>query len=98
LSILISGTTFAQHGKIQGRILGPDKSVLAGITIKLEPHYSVTQTDDYGNFEFGNVPTGSYVLIASGVGYRANSSQVQVTNAGTIFLSLELDIAASTLK
>lgn len=98
LLLLISGNIFAQHGKIQGRILGPDKNALAGISIKLEPHGSATQTDDNGNFEFGGIPYGSYILIASGVGYQAKSSQVQVSNSKVIFLSLELDIATSTLK
>ena len=96
--LFVSGSLFAQHGKIQGRITGPDKTPLAGISIKLEPHGSATQTDDNGNFEFGSIPYGSYILIASGVGYQAKSSQVEIGNRMSKFLSLELNIATSTLK
>jgi iron complex outermembrane receptor protein len=98
LFTLIAGPTFAQHGKIRGHIVSKDKNVLPGISIRLEPRGSATQTDDNGNFEFGHVPSGNYILIASGVGYQAKSSEVVVSAGKLIFLSLELDRAASTLK
>jgi iron complex outermembrane receptor protein len=94
----IAIVTLAQNGKIRGTISGPDHTVLPGITISLEGLSRATQTDDNGEFFFNSVPAGKYSLIASGTGYQAKSSQVKVENNKTIFLSLELDIAAATLK
>lgn len=94
--VIISGRTLGQHGKIKGRIVGQENTALSGISIKLEPG-TLTQTDDNGNFEFSSLP-GNYIIIASGIGYKAKSSQVQVVQNKTIFLSLQLDIATSTLK
>src|SRR5688500_5024859 len=96
--MLISNALLAQQGKSQGNISRPDNKVLAGITISLEGRAKATQTDDNGNFLFNGIVPGSYVIIASGIGYQAKSSQVKVEDGKTTFLRLELDIATSTLK
>lgn len=96
--MLVSNALLAQQGKIQGNISGPDNKILAGITISLEGHGKATQTDDNGNFLFPGIASGNYVLIASGIGYQAKSSEVKVEENKTTFLRLELDIATSTLK
>ncbi|MFX1704890.1 TonB-dependent receptor [Chitinophaga sp. CC14] len=98
LLCVASNIIYAQHGKIQGNISGPDQKVLAGITISMEGWPKATQTDDDGNFFFTGMQPGNYVLIASGVGYKAKSSRITVENNKTIFLRLELDIATSTLR
>lgn len=93
-----SDSLYAQQGRIAGNISGPDQQILPGITISLEGHDKLTQTDDNGNFSFTGLAAGNYTLLARGVGYRAKSSQVKVEDHKTVFLRLELDKATSTLK
>lgn len=88
----------AQNGKIQGNISGPDRTLLSRITVSLEGSSMVTQTDEDGNFSFNNIADGNYVLVATGVGYKAKSSQVKIENGKSVFLRLELDIETATLK
>lgn len=98
LCSFVSFASFAQNGKIQGNISGPGNTLLSRITVSLEGISRLTQTDNEGNFSFNDITPGEYVLVATGVGYQAKSSRVRIEKSGSIFLTLELDIATATLR
>ncbi|MDE3182199.1 MAG: TonB-dependent receptor [Bacteroidota bacterium] len=106
LSILMifSTSTFAQSqtGSISGKITdGGDQKVIDAATVSL---YKVTDsslvkiniTDKAGNFEFQNISTGKYYLLATSIGHLSTFSPVidvrenQHLSIGTLKLNSEV--------
>lgn len=94
---LISPLVFSQSGSLTGVILDTGERPLAGINLSLESTQSRTVTSTDGSYEFRNVPAGTYTLIASGIGYQLQKTNVQILPSRTSALNLKLDLDNQTL-
>jgi hypothetical protein len=74
------------------------QQLLPGVTVALEGSSRGTATDEQGRFRLADVPTGSYNVRVSFVGYEPLlRSNVAVTSGNANILSLELSPAAQQL-
>ncbi len=66
LAILVSGETFAQTGRLLGRVLDQDGKPIPAVTIYVvnDNHAQATLSNAAGYFTFLTVPTGKYKLKA----------------------------------
>ncbi|TAF33294.1 MAG: TonB-dependent receptor [Cytophagales bacterium] len=71
---------------------------LPGVTIKIENTTKGTLTDESGQFKLTDVPTGSINLVASFVGYKAETKyNVVITSGNIVTLVFELQEEAQAL-
>ncbi|HET8962967.1 MAG TPA: carboxypeptidase-like regulatory domain-containing protein, partial [Chitinophagales bacterium] len=54
---------------IKGHVESNKKEIIPGVNIILQDSYDGTTTDIDGNFEFTTDETGTFILIASFIGY-----------------------------
>ena len=72
LTLAIPALTFAQYGKISGKIVDHEtKEPLVGATVLLEGTALGASTDLNGDYVILNVPAGTYNVKASYVGYHS---------------------------
>jgi hypothetical protein len=92
--------SFAQNtGEVQGKIVDrKTQEALIGVTITVEKTQIVTQTDIDGKFILSNIPTGSYNLKATYVGYEPLTKfNINVTSGNANILTFEMNDAATEL-
>jgi len=92
--------SFAQNtGEVQGRILDrKTQEALIGVTVSVEKTQIVTQTDIDGKFILSNIPTGSYNLKATYVGYEPLTKfNINITSGNANILTFEMNDAATEL-
>lgn len=67
---VIGISVFAQSGSIKGQVIDSVSQEPLMVTIELKGTSSLFTNSDFdGNYEFENVPSGSYTLIMTSVGY-----------------------------
>lgn len=87
-------TSFAQQGKIQGKVTD-DKGVgLPGSTVVIEGNNMSTVTDINGDFTIGNLTDGTYKINISYIGFTTQKTSVRVPQSGKLSISLKEDQAA----
>lgn len=67
---------FCQNGELTGRVTDDYEMAYPGLLVKLIKDGSVldqTQTDFYGNYQFKNLPFGTYAIILSYVSLREDT-------------------------
>ena len=75
------------------------QSLLAGITIEINPGNVTTLSDTAGTFRFTVIQPGTYNLRFSGVGYQPKFlSNIVLTTGNITTLSVELDATVRELK
>ncbi len=91
LLLLCCTASYAQTTILKGKVLDVNDSFsLPGATLKLEPSNRYTISDIAGDFEFLNVPTGTYTLSVNYMGYQVYTQQVAVNGKNEqmrVFLS-----------
>ena len=70
-------------GTITGRVVDASGEGLPGVTVVLEGTSLGASTDATGAYSISNVPAGSYTLVTSYVGFKANRTPITVTEGGT---------------
>ncbi|PKP18748.1 MAG: TonB-dependent receptor, partial [Bacteroidetes bacterium HGW-Bacteroidetes-22] len=63
---------------------------IPGITIHLKGTGRGTSTDQTGHYNLNNLPVGSYILRAQGIGYTAQEKPVELKAGTTIEVHFEL--------
>ncbi|UOQ71969.1 carboxypeptidase-like regulatory domain-containing protein [Hymenobacter cellulosilyticus] len=102
LLFFLFGLTFHLQAQTVGQISGTvrdraTQEVLPGVTVVLEGTDFGTATDEQGRYKLAGVPTGSYNLRASFVGYEALlRSNVSVTSGNANIINLELSAGPSS--
>jgi len=82
------GTVFAAaeaqegNGTVSGRVMGPDRSALQGARVELQPKGLTAVSDSQGQFTISDMPSGSYTLTVSYIGFAPFSTPVSVTAGG----------------
>ncbi|GAA4365117.1 TonB-dependent receptor [Hymenobacter saemangeumensis] len=103
LLALLANISFAALAQSTGTITGSvrdrkTQELLPGVTLVLEGTELGTSTDGEGRYKIGNIPTGSYNLRASFVGYDALlRANVVVSSGNANIINLELSPAAQQL-
>ncbi|MGG5902692.1 TonB-dependent receptor [Sphingobacterium daejeonense] len=85
---LICCISFAQTTVLKGKIMDSnDHFSLPGATLKIQGTNKFTVSDANGNFEFLNLPAGTYTIDVDYLGYKHYSNQIKTTeDAVEIFL------------
>lgn len=80
--------SFGQNTVLKGKIMdSKDKFSLPGATLKIAEGNRATVSDANGNFEFLNLPAGTYNISVNYIGYKYHTQQIKTTaNAVEIFL------------
>jgi TonB-dependent SusC/RagA subfamily outer membrane receptor len=89
--LLLSTSVLAQTGSITGTVLDAKSGEpIPSATVQIVELQRGTATDIDGNYSITNLPTGSYTLRASFVGYQVFETPVNI-GSGETQLSIELD-------
>lgn len=89
---LLSVAAFAQkNGVISGKITDQEENFsLPGATVKLSDSNRYTVSDQIGDFEFLNVPAGTYQVEVTYIGYQTQSLEVTVEEGKTATVNFVL--------
>lgn len=76
---LIGSIAFAQNGVVSGKIVdGTNQFSLPGATLKIENSNKYTISDQHGNYEFLNLPEGTYTVQIDYIGYVSTSQEITI--------------------
>tara|TARA_R110002012_G_scaffold263456_2_gene446364 strand:+ start:1559 stop:1903 length:345 start_codon:yes stop_codon:yes gene_type:complete len=67
-----------------------DREPLLFATVKLKNTSKVTQTNFHGNFEFSDLPPGTYTLVYSFLGYDTKEVSIDLKNNDIVRVSHQL--------
>lgn len=89
-------------GRLLGRITGAgiEDSVpvaVVGADVSIEGTALRTYTNEYGIFQFAEVPAGTHVLTATSIGYRKGTTEVVVEEGETAQVMLTLEVSPTSL-
>lgn len=95
----LSPTAQAQQGSrgtITGTVKDSGDAIISGASVALiNSHQALlmmSQTDASGNFSFGDVPAGSYIVLVSRADFNRQRVSAQVTPGSTTELSVVLEV------
>ncbi|MDR6198016.1 TonB-dependent receptor [Siphonobacter sp. SORGH_AS_0500] len=91
LSVWLKSYAQQKNGSLEGRVETENQEPLPGISIRLEATTFGVTTDAEGSFQLLNIPTGTYTLTVSGVGYEAHQTQVTVKAGERLPLRYQLN-------
>lgn len=101
-AILIATTqaqsTFTTPGSIRGSIQSPTGIPVSGINVTLHGTALGATTDGQGEFRLRNIPTGTYTLVAIGVGYSASKQNITVMPGKATILTMQIDESTHSLQ
>lgn len=98
--LAVGFTGFAQkNGVISGKITDSDGNFsLPGATVKLNVGNKYTVSDQIGDFEFLNVPAGSYKIEVLYIGYQTVSQDVTVEEGKNVVINFKLSSGSENLS
>ncbi|MEM6843332.1 MAG: TonB-dependent receptor [Bacteroidota bacterium] len=94
-SVLMAQT---DTGTLQGTVTDNDNNPVPGLNAALEGTTLGSITDVDGTFTIADIPTGSYELIVSGVGYQTQQQFVEVRSGQTTQLEFTLQPSLTQLQ
>ena len=90
LFFLLIGNSLAQ-GVLKGRVIDAENLSLPGANVLLKGTNYGTITDQKGDFFFANLPSGSYEVNVSYIGYGQLTKRVEVQDGQTVTLRFKMD-------
>ncbi|THU41419.1 TonB-dependent receptor [Niastella caeni] len=98
ISLLTATITYAQTGKIAGKVLNEKNEPLSGVSIKIDNHAAGIATDVEGRFLLKLKP-GKYTLTLTSVGYDDKTiTDVQLDADGLQELNIVMQAKSKELK
>ncbi|MEQ9167230.1 MAG: carboxypeptidase-like regulatory domain-containing protein [Fulvivirga sp.] len=91
--LLFTGALFAQSASVSGKITDENGLPMPGALVVLTDINRGAITDNQGSFTLLNVPTGSYQIKISFIGYATIEKDVEVTSG----ISLDFNMQVSTM-
>ncbi|HWK57852.1 MAG TPA: TonB-dependent receptor [Parapedobacter sp.] len=76
-ALLLSLHAYSQSGTLTGVVTDEQGNTLSGASVTLSDEVSSQITDQSGRFTFSNLPTGSYTLRITHVGYTKYTEQIR---------------------
>lgn len=98
LTLCLGFTVFAQSGRISGTVKDRNGAFIPGGEAVLTDSSGLTRrtaVSGGGEFSFGNLPAGKYILRVSAGGFASSEREVQV-GGGAASLDIVLDIGSET--
>ncbi len=93
--IFLLNSTFSQEktdANIFGHILNnKTKEHIPYISIELKGTTIATASDNTGHYFIKNIPTGKYIVKASGLGFKVTEKEIQLSKNKSIEINFELD-------
>lgn len=90
-SISLTGAQAQSTGNIEGQVFDLQSSeALTGVNIVLQGTNYGAATDINGNYRIENIPSGSYTLIATYLGYENIEQEINIEGGQTLELDLEM--------
>jgi hypothetical protein len=91
--------TYAQKGMVKGFIYdNNDGEVVSFATIRIEGTELGAVSDDQGFFTIPNVPVGTYKIVASYLGYEAQTKDIEVKKNQTVQVKFFMTVTARELQ
>ncbi|MGM0944721.1 MAG: TonB-dependent receptor [Bacteroidota bacterium] len=90
LFFLLMGNSWAQ-GLLKGRVIDAENLSLPGANVLLKGTNYGTITDQKGDFSFANLPSGSYEVNVSYIGYGQLTKRVEIRDGETSILNFKMD-------
>jgi len=92
-TMALTGAAFSQ-GSVSGTVTDSRTGeTIPGVNVAITELQTGASTDIDGEFEISNIPEGTYTIVATYVGYRSYSSEIEVgTTTLTYDISIEQDI------
>lgn len=81
--------TFAQSGDITGKVSDSKGQPVSFATVQLQNTQLGASTDDDGNYQIYNVPSGTYTLMVTYIGYKQYTQSIAVS-AGSVTVNIIL--------
>ena len=92
-------STFAQNGSIEGTITQSDSNtIISGVNIYLEKTNFGGVTNGNGYYKMENIPSGTYILIISNMGYNTIIREVTVQSNQALRADFSIVEAISMLS
>ena len=89
---ILLGIDTESGGIISGTMIDDYEDAVSGATIKITSLNAIAKTDDEGNYQFRNIPEGTYKLSMQRTGYYDFEwPDVKITNGQTTRLYLEME-------
>jgi len=87
-------------GAVTGNVVDPNGAVVRGATVllkdKLRGQDHTAVTNDSGNYQFPNVPTGTYTMTVTAAGFSPATGEVNVSLNQTATANVTLSVGASS--
>jgi hypothetical protein len=100
--LFFSFSIFAQSASISGKVVGASNAPLPGAHISINQIWGEQVksgvTDDQGNFEIKNVPTGGYKINISFLGMAEFDKEISLTNLNLNISTIQLRESTSDLN
>lgn len=97
MALLTSQVGFAQSGSIKGQVTDADtEEALPGVNVLIQQLQRGAPTDIDGEFEITDVPSGTYTLVVSFIGYERFQTAIEVGDS-EVSLDIELTPSLSAL-
>jgi TonB-dependent receptor len=90
----LAGWGQSTKGVLVGRVADATGAVIQGATVQLTPSGLTTTSDALGEFIFAAVPSGTYTLKASSVGFSVFTNSVTVASGQTQHADVRLTVAS----
>ncbi|WP_069659794.1 SusC/RagA family TonB-linked outer membrane protein [Arcticibacter eurypsychrophilus] len=81
--VVLSSWSYAQTGSISGQVLDETNQPLPGASISITSLNRATSTDGNGQFKLNAIPTGTYSISASFIGFEILKRNVTVVSGDT---------------
>ncbi|HMB62824.1 MAG TPA: TonB-dependent receptor [Eudoraea sp.] len=87
----LTSSLWSQNGNVQGTIIDDDGIAISGATIVISTLNRGTVSDLDGKFTLLNIPTGTYVLTITYLGFSDLTRTVDIKAGKSVFLALALN-------
>jgi len=97
---LVAVPTHAAPDTLAGQVVDKARHGIAGVSVSLVELHRTTATDPSGRFQFADVGSGRFTLVASRIGYAPGVRPVQVPGGAPIEITLAptaFDLTAVTV-
>ena len=97
--LLISITSFAHFGTLKGKVSENKNGLpMRGVNVIIEELKIGTISDETGNFRITDIPSGTYTIKVSLIGYAFQERKVNIVNDEVKTIDFSLDIAEVSLS